>query len=404
MTTTRLSDVRPTARERLPWPSLLVLGAATLVMVTAEMLPTAVLTPMSLGLGVPESTTAQLVSLWAATVVVASFPLVRLARGRDRRTVIAIGMVVLGASSALIAAAPTFLAAVAGRLVGALAVGLLWATVNAHVADLVSERLLGAAVAVVLGGATLGMVIGTPLARLVADLAGWRVAFLALAAVGVAVGVLVRTVVARPDTGDRETADAPLRAASGRSSFAPTLVVTSLVALALVGHYGAYTFVTRLAEGTAAELPGGMTALLLAFGVASGLGVAVAGRAGRRTGAALAIAAALTAASLLALVVVDVGAGVGFAVVTLWGFVSGALPPLAQTEILRLAGRTHRTTAGALIPVLFNGGIAVGAALAALLVARFGLPALPVPASVVAGAAAIGLAACAACWPPRISR
>jgi predicted MFS family arabinose efflux permease len=147
-----------------------------------------------------------------------------------------------------------------------------------------------------------------------------------------------------------------------------------------------------------------MTALLLAFGVASGLGVAVAGRAGRRTGAALAIAAALTAASLLALVVVDVGAGVGFAVVTLWGFVSGALPPLAQTEILRLAGRTHRTTAGALIPVLFNGGIAVGAALAALLVARFGLPALPVPASVVAGAAAIGLAACAACWPPRISR
>ena len=48
----------------LPWPSLLVLGAGTLLMVTAEMLPTAVLEQMSTGLGVAESSTGLLVSMW----------------------------------------------------------------------------------------------------------------------------------------------------------------------------------------------------------------------------------------------------------------------------------------------------------------------------------------------------
>ena len=50
-TTTSNPIVDATARptSRLPWPSLLVLGAATFVMVTAEMVPTAVLPEMSAG-------------------------------------------------------------------------------------------------------------------------------------------------------------------------------------------------------------------------------------------------------------------------------------------------------------------------------------------------------------------
>src|SRR3954468_10904470 len=121
---------------RMPWPSLLVLGAATFVMVTAEMLPTAVLRPMSAGLGAAETKVAQLVSLWAAVVVLASFPLVALTRRFDRRSVITVGAVVLAGSDLLTAAASSYPAAVMGRLLGAAAVGLLWASVNAHVAGL----------------------------------------------------------------------------------------------------------------------------------------------------------------------------------------------------------------------------------------------------------------------------
>jgi DHA1 family inner membrane transport protein len=390
---------RPT--DVLPWPSLLVLGAGTLLMVTAEMLPTAVLEQMSTGLGVAESSTGMLVSVWAAVVVVLSFPLVRLTRGRDRRAVIAGGLAVLALSSALTALAPTFQLAVGARILGAAAVGLLWATTNAHVADLVSDRLLGRAVAVVLGGATLGMVVGTPLARLVADAAGWRAAFGVLAVLGVLGAVAVRLVVARAavpaapegpagatdSTG--ATADGP--ATQAPRGMGPLLAVTGLVALVLVGHYGAYTYITRLTEAPAEALPGGMSALLLVFGLASAVGVALAGRFGNRTGPALVVSVAATALTVAALGIVDVHPAVGIAVVVAWGVVSGGMPPFAQTLILRLAGPERRSFAGALIPVLFNGGIAVGAALASLVVAGSGVTSLPLLAALVVAAATIGL-------------
>lgn len=383
-----------TRPDTLPWPSLIVLGTATLVMVTGEMLPTAVLPQMSAGLGVTEASTGLLVSLWAGVVVVASFPLVRLTRGLERRTVIAASMIAFAASAAITALAPTYQVALAGRLVGAAAVGLLWSTVNAHVADLVSDRMLGRATAVVLGGATLGMVVGTPVGRLVADLAGWRFAFWTLAGVGVVTATLVRVVVAArsPHSGADDHAVSGAAGGTPSRSAGPMVMVTVLVAVTLVGHYGVYTYITRLAEEPARALPGGMSTLLLIFGLASAAGVVVAGRVGTRTERALVMSVAATAATVLGLTIVGTDPVVGLAVVIAWGVASGGLPPLAQTLILRLGGPQRRSVAGALIPVLFNGGVAAGAALASALVARTGPAAVPVPAAVVVALAAAGLA------------
>lgn len=387
-TTASLPTASTPDRDALPWPALLVLGAATLVMVTGEMLPTAVLPQMSADLGVSEARTGLLVSLWAAVVVVASFPLVRLTRRWSRHTLIAASLVAFAASAAITALAPTYAVALAGRTLGAAAVGLLWSTVNAHVADLVPDRLLGRATAVVLGGATLGMVLGTPVGRFVADLGGWRTSFVLL---GVA-SLVTAALVARVVPARASTADAITGAATGTARpLAPMVAVTLLVAVVLVGHYGAYTFITGLAEEPAALVPGGMGALLLVFGLSSALGVALAGRVTLRTGAALAAATAATAAALLGLAAAGERPAAGVLVVAGWGLVSGALPPLAQTLILRLAGPQRRTLAGALIPVLFNGGIAVGAAAASWLVARDGVGSLPVPSAALVALAAAGL-------------
>jgi len=415
-------------RSGLPWPSLAVLGGATFVMVTGEMLPTAVLPQMSADLGVTQARTGLLVSLWAATVVLATFPLVRATRRWDRRTVVTGALVVFAAASALTAAAPTYEVAVAGRLLGAAVCGLLWATVNAHTADIVAPRHLATAVSVVLGGATLGTVIGVPLASLVARGWDWRVAFGALTVLGVVAAVLVRKTVAsvsagpsvRVPAGDGTAAAARASAAgdangavrtaddgialgaSGRpdgsapaddGQLRPVLVVAGLVGLVLVGHFAAFTFVTRLVADAAAALPGGVSGALLVFGVSSAVGLALVGRVGdRRTARVLLAATVLVAVSLLALAVVDGHPAAGLAVLVVWGLTTGTLPPLAQTLIMRLAGPEHRGTAGGIIPVVFNGGIAVGAALGSLVVERSGPAALPVPAALVVAVAAVGLA------------
>lgn len=381
------TTLAPAQREtRLPLPALVALGAATLVMVTAEMLPTAVLVPMSAGLGVDESLTGQLVASWALTVVVASLPLTRLTRAVDRRTLILVGLVGLAASSLATGLAPSFGVALTARLFGAAAVGLLWATANAHVADLVPERLLGRAVSVVLMGATLGLVVGTPVVRVVADATSWRVALGLVAVAALAVALAVRTLV------PRRPRVAPPRATAARAGvepLVPTLLLTALVGLLLVGFYGTYTFITRLGEPAAALLPGGMGSLLLGFGLASAAGVALAGRAAR-PGAALVVASGATAVGLLGLVTASHGV-LGLVTLVGLGVATGALPPLAQTEILRRAGTVHRDLASALIPVVFNGGIAVGAAGASVVVGHTGVGALPVPAAAVAFVATIGL-------------
>ena len=392
--------VRPTAR--LPWPSLLVLGAATFVMVTAEMVPTAVLPEMSAGLGVSEAQTGLLVSVWAAVVVVGSFPLVRLTQHVDRRAVIVWSLVVLAVSVAVTALAPAYPVAVAGRLVGALSVGLLWATTNAHSADLVADRDLARAVAVVLGGATLGTVIGTPLASLVAQGAGWRAAFWGLAVAALVAAVLVRTVVVRPPHPDaagpaasmdaRDAADDPsVTQAGAPRSIRPMVALVGLFALLLVGHYGTYTYITRLVEAPASGVPGGVGTLLLVFGLASAAGVGLAGRFGERTDRALAVSAIGTGLGVAGLWVVAVHPFVGIGVLVLWGVAAGALGPLAQTMILRLAGPRRRALAGALIPVVFNLGIAIGAALASVVVGGGALAALPALGAAVIAAAAFGL-------------
>jgi len=384
-----LVDPADVGRGGLPWRALLVLACATLIMVTGEMLPTAVLPQMSAGLGVSQASTGLLVSLWAAVVVVASFPLVRLTSRLGRRTVIAGSLAVFAFSSAVTALAPNYAVAVAGRTLGAAAVGLLWATVNAYAADLVPDHLLARATAVVLGGAMLGTVLGTPAGRFVADHAGWRASFWLLAAAGLVTAWLVRTVV---PAGAALTNAGSHHRASSDSPLTPVVAVTLLAALVVAGHFGAYTYVTRLAEQPASLLPGGMATLLLGFGIASAAGLTLAGRAGERLPTALVASTAGIAVAVLGLSIANAYAVAGVVVVLAWGLAFGALPPLAQTRILQLAGPHHRATAGALIPVLFNGGIAVGAALASAVVAHQGVDALPVPAAGLIAAATAGLA------------
>ncbi len=375
----------------LPWPSLLVLGAATFVVVTGEMLPTAVLPEMSLDLGVSTARTGLLVSIWAATVVALSFPLVRLTRRWERRRVIAGAMLVFALASALTALATSFAWAVGARVLGAAVTGLLWSVVNAHTAAIAGERLLGRAVAVVLGGATLGTVIGVPAANAVARAWDWRPTFVVLGVLAAVVAAAVlRVVVAPPATSGAASDDV----APARAGLRPVLVVTGLVGLVLVGHFAAYTFVTTLLDDVAAAVPGGVSGFLLLFGVISALGIAVAGRVpDTATATALVVTAASIAASVVGLALLGAHAVLDLVVVTVWGLTTGALPPLAQTTILRLAGPARRGTAATLIPVTFNLGIAVGAALGSLAVDRLGVEALPVPAALVVGAAATGLAA-----------
>jgi DHA1 family inner membrane transport protein len=386
----RPSTGRATAAPRRPtrrtWPSLLTLGATTFVVVTGEMLPTAVLPDLAEDLDVDVARAGLLVSIWAATVVIASFPLARLTARFDRRRVIAIALLTVSAATVVTAVADGFVVAATSRVVAAAATGLLWATVNAHAAGIVPEQRIGRATAVVLGGGMLGTVVSVPAAHALTGVWGWRATFVALAVLGglAAAAVLGVLVPARSD------GSAGASGAEPRRRLSPVLLLGALGGVLLAAHFMAFTFVTALLSGPDQTVS--VSALLLVFGVASLLGIAAVGRAVDRFPRATVIAvAALLSTGLAGLVLVGSHQSVDLLVVAAWGAASGAVGPAVQTRMLRMAGARHRDTAATLVPIVFNLGIAVGAAFGSAAVDLTSVTALPGAATVVALVATVGL-------------
>ncbi|MFC0681277.1 MFS transporter [Lysobacter korlensis] len=378
----------PTATRRPDrlLPSLLTLAATTFVAVTAEMLPAAVLPYLSHDLGVTVGQAGLLVSIWAATVVLASFPLARWTARFDRRTVITWALVTLASATAVTAVADDFLLAAGSRVVGAGATGLLWSTVNAHAAAIAPEQRLTRATAVVLGGATAGTVLAVPLGHTAAGVWGWRAPFLALAVLALLTAVLVRVVLAprgaRKEGGNGTSGE--------RRPLTPLIMLGALGGLIFAAHFGAFTFVAALLEANGSLVP--TSVLLLLFGMLSAAGVVAVGQAGDRYPNGLLIAiSALVATTLAGLMLLGVHPLLDVLLIAAWGAATGGVGPAVQARIMRAAGAEHRTIAGALIPVTFNLGIAIGAGIGSATVDFTGVTAVPAVATALAALATVGL-------------
>ncbi|GAA4287514.1 MFS transporter [Georgenia daeguensis] len=378
----------PTTADRTPWAALLTLAGATFVVVTGEMLPTAVLPHLAADLDVPVARAGLLVSVWAATVVLASFPLVRMTARFDRRRVIAVALAVFAGGNLVTALAGSFALAAGSRVVAAGATGLLWATVNAHSAALVPEHRIARAASVVLGGGTLGTVLAVPAGNAVAALWGWRPVFVGLTVLALLASAAVLTVLAPAPRSAVGGGPTP----AGRRPLRPLVVLAGLGGLVLAAHFAAFTFVTALIADRGTAVPA--SALLLLFGLLGAAGVVLVGRVGDRYphGTGIAVAA-LVAASLAALALLGLHPALDVVLFAVWGASTGAVGPAVQTAMMRTAGAEHRDTAGTLLPVAFNLGIALGAAVGSAVVEGLSLGQLPPLATALAVLATVGLAA-----------
>jgi len=104
------------------------------------------------------------------------------------------------------------------------------------------------------------------------------------------------------------------------------------------------------------------------------------------------VVALVMAASLAAVTLIGRSAGFDIGLIVVWGMVAGAVGPAIQASLMRRAGAAHRRTAGTLMPVAMNLGIAVGAAAGSGVVDRWSVGALPLLAVAPAVLAAAGFA------------
>src|SRR5690606_36169206 len=113
-TTPPVSDQQRTTPGQ--WAAVAVLSLSTFLVVTSEMLPVGVLTPMAEGLGISAGAAGSSLTITGLVAAVTAPLAPRLLGDLDRRAVVAAAMVVLALGNTLTALAPGFALLVAGRV------------------------------------------------------------------------------------------------------------------------------------------------------------------------------------------------------------------------------------------------------------------------------------------------
>ncbi|BEL92715.1 MFS transporter [Serratia marcescens] len=352
-----------------PWLATFAIGLSTFTVVTAEMLPVGLLTPIVSTLNASIGRAGLLISLPALFAALFA-PLVVLgARRTDRRSLLIVFLLLLIAANLLAAAATSMALLFAARILLGFCIGGIWAIAGGLAERLVPPASVGLALSVIFGGVAAASVLGVPLGVFLGEALGWRMAFLAVAVLA-ALTLLLLLCVLPP---------LPITQAVSWRSFTAQranrrlLLGLLLTFLLVAGHFMAYTFVRPLLQTVAGIESRWVGPLLFAYGVAGIVGNFIAGQAAakrlRRTLALIAFGLAL---AVLLLPLLGRAPLSGGAFLLLWGIAYGGVSVSLMAWMLKAAPDAVEV-ASSLYIALFNLAISCGSLAGGLVVDAGGL-------------------------------
>ena len=342
---------------RHPWWAVSAVGLATFSVVTTEMLPVGLLTPIADSLGASEGTAGLMISLPALLAALFAPMVVVLAGGVDRRRILCGLLGLLLVANIASALAPGIAWLLAARVLVGLCMGGIWAIAGGLAARLVPAQRIGLATSIIFGGVAAASVLGVPLGALIGDALGWRCAFAAMTLFSAAV-LLLHVVVVPALPVATSVRPAQFVQLLGHRGLQRGLWLTVLL---VSGHFIAFTYVRPLLTTVSGVDAKWIGALLFAYGLAGIAGNFIAGPMAARhpRGMLLAIALGLLLTPLLLLWVGSTPAG-GIAVLLLWGLAYGGVSVGLMGWMMKAVPHALEI-ATALYVGVFNIGIALGA-------------------------------------------
>jgi len=174
----RLSSVATTeAAVRHPWLAVSAIGLAIFSVVTTELLPVGLLTPVAETLAISPGTAGLMVSLPALLAALFA-PLVVLFSGRiDRRWMLCGLLGLLVVANLASALAPSWIWMLVSRVFIGCCIGGIWAIASGLAVRLVSPARVGLATSIIFGGVAAASVLGVPMGAFIGELLGWRWVF-----------------------------------------------------------------------------------------------------------------------------------------------------------------------------------------------------------------------------------
>ncbi|CAM4237231.1 MFS transporter [Stenotrophomonas pavanii] len=382
------SPAHPAPVARHPWWAVSAVGLATFSVVTTEMLPVGLLTPVAEDLGASTGTAGLMISLPALLAAVFAPLVVIAAGGIDRRRILCALLGLLLVANLASALAPGIGWLLAARVLVGFCMGGIWAIAGGLAARLVPAQRIGLATSIIFGGVAAASVLGVPLGVLIGDAWGWRSAFIAMALFSAAVMLLqVWVVPALPVS----TSVRPRQFAQqlGHRGLQRGLGLTLLL---VSGHFIAFTYVRPLLTSLSGVDASWVGALLFAYGLAGIVGNFLAGPLAARhpRGTLLAIASSLLLTPVLFLWMGSTPAG-GSVLMLVWGLAYGGVSVGLMGWMMKAVPQAVEI-ATALYVGVFNIGIALGAWGGGRLLDGIGLHATLWAAAVLAGSALLMVA------------
>ncbi len=332
-------------------------SGATFTAVTSEMLPVGLLTPISRGLAVSEGA-AGLTLTVTGVVAAISAPLLIPALGRfDRRSVLCALTAVMAAGNLLAAWSPAFSVMLLARVLVGIGMGGVWAVAASLAVRLVPAKSVGSATSVIFSGIAVASVLGVPAGAYLGELAGWRAAF--VGAGGLSLVVLAALAVSLPPLPAAGTVGLGAMVRLAATPRVRTGLI--VVALVVIGHFAAYTYVRPVLEEVSGVGAGLIGTLLLIYGLFGVLGNFVAGvgaaRSPRRT---LLVLGAMLAVTMALVPLLGVTALAAAVLLVFWGLAYGGVSVASQSWMMTSAPQAPEA-ASALFAGVFNAAIALGA-------------------------------------------
>ncbi|WP_344172930.1 MFS transporter [Kribbella lupini] len=347
------------------------MATASFITVLTEALPGGLLPAMSGDLRVSESAMGQAVTVYAIGSAVAAIPLSAATSGWGRKRLLLATMAGFAVANTLTAISDQYLLTMVGRFIAGVCGGLVWAMMAGYARRMVPSSLHGKAIAVAMAGTPLSLALGVPAGTLLGQALGWRIAFVTMSLIAVAVlGWLHLTA---PDfPGEQRERRSRVAHTVRLPGVTPVLLVVLTVVLA---HTILYTYIATFLDKFG--MVGSTARVLFVFGTASVAAIWFVGSHIHRHLRRLTVTGTLLFAAGATLLATLAGSpGFVYAAAALWGLGFGGMATLLQTALGQAAGPAA-DTAQAMLVTLWNTALALGGVAGGLLLDGLGAGSFP---------------------------
>jgi MFS transporter, DHA1 family, inner membrane transport protein len=369
------------------------LAASAFAIGTTEFVIVGLLPAIATDLHVSLPSAGLLISLYALAITLGT-PIFSALTGRYARRGLMLSLMGVFTVTNLVAAiAPDYYTLLASRIVIAVSHGVFFGVGTAFAASMVPKEKSGSAVATMIGGLTIAMVIGVPLGSWIGQSFNWRVTFLVVTVMGATGLTLLAIFVPRNIPQPPATSFLAQMKLLGNRNLSLMYLLT---AAAFGGTFAIFTFLAPILTEVTGVGEGTLSIALMIFGGATVLGNFAGGKLTDQIGTSKAMVTTLIgliASFVLVALAMRIEAAMLVAI-AFWGIFAFAIPPIMHNGVVKVAGKVAPeavATASGMNVAAFNLGISGGSFVGGRVVEGWGLAATPYAAIAIA-IVALGIA------------